>query len=241
MTEQKSPKRVLVGYLIDVFAPMALYFLLLRFGVTPFASLIVGSLIAIASTVVNTVHRRKLDAVGMIVILEIAASIAWLFLTKDARLLLIKPSLYSGITAVYLMVNAFFGKPLTFEGGRIMAAKGDAQRNTAYDRAWERSAEFRRAQRIATFGLGIALLTDAILRVVIVEKFSVERAIWFSTFPNLVALVLFLGFAAFMGTRTKPIVEEQLRQLMAEGASSSSAQQGLQATGNSAAKSANKN
>ncbi|HEY1463609.1 MAG TPA: VC0807 family protein [Terriglobales bacterium] len=213
-----SPKKILIGYLIDIFAPMAIYFLLRKFGLSPFVSLIVGSLIAIASTVVNTVRRKKLDAIGIVVILEIGVSIVWLFLAHNAKLLLIKPSLYSGVAAVYVMINAIVGKPLSFEGGRPMATQGDPQRNIAYERTWERSAKFRKAQRIATFGLGIALLSDALLRIIIVEKFAVDRAIWLSTAPNFFALALFLGFAAFMGRKTKPLVEEQVRQLAAETA-----------------------
>ena len=219
-----SPKKILAGYLIDIFAPMAMYFVLRKIGLSEFASLIVGSLIAIGSTVVNTVRRKKLDAIGSIVILEIGISIAWLFLTHNAKLLLMKPSFYSGITAVYVMINSIFGKPVSFEGGRPMATQGDTQRNIAYERTWERSAKFRKAHRISTFGLGIALLSDALLRIVIVEKFATDRAIWLSTAPNFLALVLFLGFAAYMGTKTKPLVEEQIRQLAAETAPAQSSQ-----------------
>ena len=211
MTHQQTTKsNYFLGALIDAVAPLATYFVLHALGVSALGALILGSLVAILSTVINTVRRKRLDGVGVLVIVEIAASIALQFVMRDPRLLLIKPSFYSAIGAGYLFITAFYGRPLTYQGVKAMAAKGGPERAAACERAWERSAAFRTAIRVSTIGWGIAFLADAVLRVILVYALPIERAVWLSNLPHLAAIVLLIGFSAFMGRTTKRLVEEQM-------------------------------
>jgi hypothetical protein len=207
-----------IDALVDAVAPLVTYFVLHALGVPPLAALIVGSLVAVISTVVHTVRRRRLDGVGLLVIAEIAVSILVQYLTKDPRLLLIKPSLYSGLGALYLLSTAFGDRPTTYEGARPMATRGDPERRAAYERAWRCSKEFRVLHRVSTLGWAAAFLADAVLRVVIVYATPIDRAIWLGNVPHVAAIVLLVGFSAMMGRKTKPLVEEQVRKLAQENA-----------------------
>lgn len=204
--------------LVDALAPAAAYALLHALGIPSLVALLVGSVVAVVSTAVNTLRRRRLDGIGVLVLLEIAASVVLQLSTRDARLLLLRPSLYTGIGAVYLVITAFGERPLTYEGAKPIATRGDPQRMVAYERTWERSAAFRRIHRAASAGWGLALLADAVLRVVIVSAFPVERAAWLALAPHLTAIALLCGFGALVGRRARPLVEEQLRQMAAERA-----------------------
>ena len=114
-----------------------------------------------------------------------AASIVLLFWLHSSRMLLIRPSFYSGIAALYLMGSAFAARPLSLEGSKPMATKGDPVRTVAWERAWEESPQFRLAHRVLTFGSGVAFLADAVLRVVVVFRLPIDRAAWLSNLPHI--------------------------------------------------------
>ena len=211
--EQKAPTRYFIDALVDAFAPLVTYALLHLLGVPPLVSLIVGTVVAVGTTVAHTITRKRLDAVGVLVIAEIGVSILLQIVTRDVRLLLVKPSLYSAVGAVYLLSTAFGERPLTYVGAQPMATKGDPQRQIAYARAWSDVPAFRRLHRTATLGWAGAFLADAVLRAVIVYGFPPDRAIWLANVPHLAAIVLLVGFSALVGRKAKPYVEEQVQQI----------------------------
>ncbi|HEY7305322.1 MAG TPA: VC0807 family protein [Bryobacteraceae bacterium] len=214
LKQPTSPFAIFLGYLLDIVAPIATYFALHRLlGLSDFWALIAGSFISVFTTAVNTIRRKRLDRVGVLVLLEIGASIALLFVTRDPRLLLVKPSFYTAIAGVYMIATSFRGRPLTYEGVKQVGTKGDPLRTAAFERAWEQSSPFRSSLRISAIGWGIAFIADAVIRAVIVYRFPLARAAWLSNLPHLAALILLILFSALMGRKTKRIVDEQVQQL----------------------------
>jgi len=211
----KSKQGYFVDALIDAVAPILTYFVLHGVGVPPLASMIVGTLVAVISTVAHTIRRKKLDGAGLLVIAEIGISILLQFLTGDPRLLLVKPSFYSFAAAVYLAFTAFGDRPLTYEGSRPMATRGDPQRTIAYEQVWQESPAFRVLHRGATLGWALAFLADAVLRAVIVYAFPMEKALWLANVPHTAAILLLVGFSALVGKRAKPLVDTQVEKLAA--------------------------
>ena len=128
-------------------------------------------------------------------------------LVRDPRLMLVRPSLYTGLAAVYLLGSVLAGRPLSYDGARPMAARGGPERLAAYERAWDNSPEFRRTHRLMTAGFGLALAADSVLRVVIVYAVPTARAAWLSNAPRVVAIVLFIGCSALAGRRFKRLVD----------------------------------
>jgi hypothetical protein len=214
-TDAVKPATVLLGYAIDVIGPMAAFFLLNRLGVPPLWSLLLGSAIALGSTTINTVRRGRMDRVGVLVLMEIAISILLLLVWRDPRFLLAKPSLYTTIAGFYLIATSFRGKPLTYDGALQMGTKGDPVRAAAFARCWEKSPQFRNNLRIASLGWGLACLADAVLRVIVVYRFPLERAAWLSNLPHLAAITLLMGFSAMMGRTTHRLVDEELVHMRA--------------------------
>jgi hypothetical protein len=197
-------------YVFDVIAPFACYLVVHALGAGAFWALAVAGLLAGASTAVNTVRRRGLDAVGVLVVLEIAVSIALLVFVRDERLLLVRPSFYTAVAAVYLAFSAWAGRPLSYAGSRPMAASGGPARLAAYERAWERSPEFRRAHRLVTLGIAFALAVDSVLRAVVVYRFPVERSAWLSNVPHVAAIALVAVVSALAGRRFGRIVDAEM-------------------------------
>jgi hypothetical protein len=207
--KEPSLAKLWLPYLLDIVGPFVAYLIVHAFGGRAIWALTVGGAVAGASTLVNSIRRKGLDAVGGLVLLEIAASIALLAFVRDARLLLIRPSVYTGVAAIYVMSSAFAGRPLSYAGSRPMAARGGPARLAAYERAWERSAAFRHTHRMVTFALGLGFAVDAVLRVLIVYTAPLERAAWLSNVPHAAAIVLMAASCALAGRRFSRLVDEQ--------------------------------
>lgn len=197
-------------YLFDLVGPFAAYFVVQAFGVGGFWALTAAGAVAAISTLANTIRKKGIDAVGLLVIIEIVASLVILVFVRDTRLMLIRPSFYTALASVYLGVSAFVGKPLSYAGSRQMAAKGGPARIAAYERAWERSAEFRQTHRGVTFAFAVCLAVDSILRVVIVYTSGLERAAWLSNVPHVSAMLLMIVCSAMAGRRFHRLVDEQM-------------------------------
>ncbi len=197
-------------YLIDVVGPFAAYFVVQAFGAAGLWAMTAAGTVAALSTAVNSLRRKKLDPVGILVILEILASIAVMIWVRDPRLMLIRPSVYTGLAAVYLGVSTFVGRPLTYFGARVMVARRGPARMAAYERTWDTSRAFRRLHRIVTFTFGVALAIDSALRVVIVYHAPLERAAWLSNVPHMTAMVLLMIASAAAGRKFKRYVEIEM-------------------------------
>jgi hypothetical protein len=206
-TFDMTERRILLGYAVDIFAPLAAWWVTTSLGIPMVWGLGLGLGIASLSTFVNTIHRRKIDAVGILVLLEILASISLLFFSHSARMLLIRPSFYSAIAGFYLMGSAFTSRPLSLEGSKPMATKGDPVRTVAWETAWQQVSRFRLAHRLLTFASGMALLTDAALRVIVVYRFPIDRAAWISNLPHLAAVALLIAAWAMFGRWAGPLVD----------------------------------
>jgi len=211
-----SERKVLLGYAVDVFGPLLAWWVTRKLGLPIVWGLSVGFAIAFVSAASNTIRRGKTDALGVLVLLELIASIVLLFWSHSPRLLLIRPSFYTGIAAFYLMGNAFTSRPLSLEGSKLMATKGDAARTVAWERAWQQVPRFRLGHRLITFGTGVALLTDAVLRVVVVGRFSVDRAVWFAHLEHLASGAILLAAWAMFGRWAGPLVDSIQQELAAE-------------------------
>jgi hypothetical protein len=173
-------------------------------------ALTAAGLMAGVGMAVNTLRKKGLDAVGLLVLLEIVVSIALTLFVRDERLMLIRPSFYTALASVYLTVSACSGRPLSYAGSRRMAAKGGPARIAAYERAWKNSAAFRRTHTFVTLGFAAGLAADSILRVVLVYTLPVDRAAWLSNVPHVTAIVLMIAVSALAGRRFSRLVDEQM-------------------------------
>ena len=76
-------RNLLIPYIADVVGPFVAYAIVHWAGAPAFWALTAGGLVAGTSTVINTVRRRGLDSVGMLVLLEILASLVLLVIVQD--------------------------------------------------------------------------------------------------------------------------------------------------------------
>jgi hypothetical protein len=84
--------QALLPTLLDLVIPTAGYFLLHWAGLADIWALTIAGAATALNAAVTTIRRGRLDALGLLVVAEIAVSIALTVITEDPRLLLARPS-----------------------------------------------------------------------------------------------------------------------------------------------------
>ncbi len=89
--------------------------------------------------------ETRLDGIGALVVLEIALSLVLLAVTRDPRVVLLKPSFYTAVAGVFLLGTCVIGKPFTMDMTRPMAVGGDPARAAGSRRCGECSGSWSRS------------------------------------------------------------------------------------------------
>lgn len=142
--------------------------------------------------------RHRLDGFALLVLVELGATIVLSSISGNPRFVLIRPSFYTAIAAVYVLTTVRTPRPFVMQVSKPMAAAGDPVRAEAFERAGRESPRFRRAEQAMTVGLAAMLLAEAVLRVVTVfsrPQSSVLASSLWSQVPAIGLLVVYFAIA----------------------------------------------
>jgi intracellular septation protein A len=222
MTTQAAPPAAtsrlgaLLPTLLDLVIPTVGYFLLHWAGLPDIWALTIAGSATGVNALVNTIRRRRLDALGLLIVAEIAVSVALVTVTRDPRLILVRPAVYLAVAGVVNLVSCFAGRPLSYTAATPMATKGDPERAAAYERAWHHSPELRAIHRQLTAGIGLAMLAYAVIRVLIVYSFSTATAVVGQEVPGIALIALVVVLIRLRVPRLRRIVDAEQAALAAE-------------------------
>jgi hypothetical protein len=206
-----SPRlRAALPMLLDIVIPIAGYYVLHALGVDDFWALTIAGAGTAGYTIVNTVRRGRLDRLGTLVVLEIALSVVLFAVTRDPRIVLLKPSFYTALAAGYLLYTCLSGRPFTVETSRPFATEGDPDRTRAYEAAWEHSPGFRREHRLVTAVWAVLWLAESAVRVVVVLNSDISEGVLLGQVPGIVAIVAGIVFTRLRVPAVRRHVEAQL-------------------------------
>lgn len=192
--------------LMDLFAPILVYYVLHLAGLRDFAALTVGGFVSGINAGIDVLRNRRTKSISALVLILFALSIALVFATKDARIILIKPSFFIGAAGLFTLATAF-RRPILLDGMEPFATQGDPIRLEKWQQAWRDAAPFRRKVQIATLFTGLLLLFEAVARVVIVFLLPVSISVIASNIPGILMVVFFALIGRFY---LKPAAEEAM-------------------------------
>src|SRR5689334_16002537 len=86
--------RAVLPVALDLVVPTVGYYALHAAGVGDAWALTVAGSATGALTLVNTIRRRRLDALGLLIVAELAVAIVLTVAVHDPRLILIRPAFY---------------------------------------------------------------------------------------------------------------------------------------------------
>jgi len=178
-----SPQKInLLGFfqtaIIDGGLAYIIYILLTpRFPPNSVYPLLIASLAPLLGNIYSLIRNRRLDFLGILVLLGIAFSIITTLVTGDQKLLLIRESFVTGGYGLACFVSlVFFPRPLMFVLMRHFITGNDPERIRSFNARWN-SPAFRRFQRIVTLVWGIGLVGEFIIRLVMIYTLSVAQVL----------------------------------------------------------------
>jgi hypothetical protein len=197
MSAPHPGRRGLGALLIDVIAPIAVYFTLRAMAVPDFYALLAGAGVAAAHAAITLVAERRLRWLPVYVTATFVLTGALAWAVHDPRVLLLKASITAAAIGLYLVLMsmrpAALGETLT-----PLIARGSDERAGRWRRAWPRRPELRRAMRIAAAVAGLALIAEAAGRAAIVFSFAIAQSLFLAHGPALIAVLVLLGLVRLL-------------------------------------------
>ena len=160
---------------LDVVVPIVAYQGLIHVvGMARLPALVLSGAFPAANVVRRYVQHRRVDPIGVIVLLSIVVGAVLSLISGSEKLTLLRESLLTAAFGIAFLVSLVFRKPIMFLLVRQFVAREDERQLSEWDALWEGVPEFRRVMRQMTALWGIALLSEFILKVVMIETLSTD-------------------------------------------------------------------
>jgi len=154
--------RLLRTLTVDIVLP----FLAVRFlearglpGVEAFA---LAALFPLSSTVLAWFRRRRIEVIGLVVLVTMLSGISVALLTDDVRFGVLKAAPAYGLFGIAALLSLRARRPLMFHVSRTFAAAGDPAKLAAFDALSENPA-FLHSMRFVTLVWGVGAIAEAIV------------------------------------------------------------------------------
>ncbi|SFW57296.1 VC0807 family protein [Amycolatopsis australiensis] len=187
MTNSGSPLKSLA---IDIAVPIGVYYGLHALGVSVFLSLALSGAVPLGRTLHQFAKDRTLNGLALVVLVTNVVGMLLTFVTGDARMMIAKDSVGSGITGLVILASACTAAPIMTKTIQPFLTRGKAENEAAWDRL-SGTAEFRRIMRRTSVIWGAGFVLESAARVVGAFTLPVETMVWLST-------VIFVGAFAIM-------------------------------------------
>ncbi len=166
--------------LINGLAPY-LIFAVLKGQVSDFLALVLSAVPPLLESLWTLIRRRRLDVMAALVLGGIALGLILMMIGGEARLLLVRESLVTGLIGLVFLGSLLLRRPLIFYLAREMSVGSDADAIALWDRRWQRRS-FRNGMQIMTLAWGAGLALEAALRVDMAETLSIQTFLAVSPF-----------------------------------------------------------
>jgi hypothetical protein len=148
------------GALIDIVAPIAVYYVARALGASVWVALIAGGAMPAIGVLAGLLRRRRPDAMGILVLAALAVSALASVVNGSPRALLARDGLTTGAWACYMYLSLLAARPATFVGSRpLLEGRRVFDQATrrwvrpaavSWDDLWARLPRFRRIWRVCT-------------------------------------------------------------------------------------------
>ena len=173
-----SVAAVLPALIVDGLFPFLTYKLLMQAvsGMSPARALACGAVFPALRVTREIGKRRRLDIIGVLVLVGIGAGLLGLALGGGPKLFLLRESLVTGVFALVALSSFAWPRPMMFYVGRQFAAGDHPVAVQAFNASWQ-SPYARRAFRIMTLVWAVGWLSEAALKVIMVLTLSIPQVL----------------------------------------------------------------
>jgi hypothetical protein len=204
--------------LFDVAVPVGLYYLLTGAGVADTPALVAGGIVPFARSVRSVLRKGRADYLAAMMAALFVLSLILVAFTGSPKFVLLKESMGTVLVGLWSLGSAWTARPMTFHTARPILTRSRPAALRSWDRLAETSGEFRSIQRRLAIFWGAGLLTDAAVRVGIVERYPVHTAAGLVTVAAAVIIVvLCLLSGPLGGLRLQRLLASELAPGHTEG------------------------
>lgn len=146
---------------LDIGAPLVLFYVLLGHGVGEVAALAVGAVPPLLGALWTAVRHRRADGFALTVLAVMILGLLAALISGNPRDVLIRGALLSLPVGVAMLASLRMHRPVTFQATRALLP----HRAERIDRMWDTDPRLRRAFHHITVMWGTVLLAEGALRV----------------------------------------------------------------------------
>lgn len=165
---------IFVTLIINGIVPWLIY-ILLNDHMSNFQALLIATLIPLIDNIVHLWKHRKLDAFGGLMLFTFVLTLILVLLGGSEKILLVRESLITAAVGIVFLGSLFFKRPLIY----YLAMRFIG--NDHFADNWQ-IKYFRFVMRLMTFVWGIILVSEAIVRIVMVFQLTTETYLLLSNF-----------------------------------------------------------
>lgn len=186
-----TTKTNLAPLVVDVAVPIGAYYLLKDgLGMSTLMALGLSSVVPAVRTGWGVVKERTANGLAALILFVNIVGLLLSFVVGDPRLMLAKDSGVSSAIGISVLVSVAMGKPMMTAGMKPWLVKGIAEREAAWARLRDGSADFRQAERLFSMVWGVVLLGECVVRVVGVYTLPVDTMVWLGSVILVVSMTL---------------------------------------------------
>ncbi|GHG38522.1 MULTISPECIES: VC0807 family protein [Amycolatopsis] len=216
MTTNQPGSALLKTLAIDIAVPIGAYYALHSLGASDFAALAASGVFPLARTLFQFAKDRTINSLALVVLVTNVVGMLLTFVTGDARMMIAKDSLGSGITGLVILASAFTAAPIMTKTMRPFLTRGKAENEAAWERLGGNhtfNAILRRCSVI--WGIGFAL--ESAVRIVGAFTLPVSTMVWLSTTIFAVAFAVIMVVSGKVAEKAGKMIaaEAQARSLVA--------------------------
>lgn len=192
--QRAARRRFATTTLLDVAAPLAVFYGLRLAGVNQWWALIIGGAIPLLRVGYGAIRRRRLETAGTFTLTVLLIGTGIGLLTGDPRLLLARESYLTAVVGAWILATLLTARPFLLAATIPLLPAKTAEE---WHQDWHSNGIFRRTIRLMTAGWGLAFLLDAIARVIMAYTLPLD---WV---PGLsVVLLILMLITVVQGTKT---------------------------------------
>lgn len=180
----------ILWFVLDFAIPLGIFYLLIGQGTTLYIALLASAAYSVGSGAISWMRGER-NEVALVMFLLTLASGGVALVSGSDRFLLSRESLLTAMMGGWFFASLRWGngRPLTYRLTRSLM-EGRFGTKPIWEYLWERDAKFRHIFRVSTIMWGVALLIDAVLRVILAYSLPVKEVPAMQTGMMLVTVVI---------------------------------------------------
>jgi uncharacterized membrane protein len=189
---------------INAGLPYATYLLLSWWGVPTVQALAAGAVFPVTAIIVGFIRERRVQAIGMIVLVATVASILAALYFTSPFLALAKGSVFSAAFSLLLLGSLLARRPLVFH---LAAISQDAEDRQHAEALWEREPRYRRLMRHITVVWAAAFIVEGSLRLALIPVLPIALFLPISEAMSLGCIGLMVAWTWRYASRQMELIE----------------------------------